>query len=340
MTGSGKISEDALLQAFKRIVDAGKATPRGVVVGVGDDAAVLRPRAGQDLLLTTDVQVEGRHFERSWLGGFDLGWRLAAVNLSDIAAMGGAPLYGLLSLALPSDLDLTYVKGIERGVRDHLAAWRASIVGGNVSGIDGLIVCDLTLVGACQKGRAWTRTCRPGRDAIVVAGSLGEAAAGHDILAGKRDKSGRKKLIHAFRKPRPLLDVARLLANDKAVHGAIDISDGFSSDLIRLCEGGGAGAEVDSGQLPLSKALHAFRQVNGRVPLQYALHGGEDYALILGVDARKASTVAERIERTTGVSARVVGRFTSTTGAYYLVGERGRRTRLQARGWDHLAGRS
>jgi thiamine-monophosphate kinase len=313
------------------------AGTRGVVVGVGDDAAVVRARPGEDLLLTTDVQVEGRHFERDWLSGFDLGWRLAAVNLSDIAAMGGVPLYGLLALALPENLDVKYVKGIERGVRDHLAAWRASVVGGNLSGIDDVIVCDLTLIGSCARGKAWKRSCRPNRDAVVVVGNLGEAAAGHEVLAGRRKKSGRGKLIRAFRKPRPLLDVAQLLAGEKAIHGAIDVSDGFSSDLIHLCKSGDAGVEVDGLQLPLSKALHTFCQASGGVPLRYALDGGEDYALILSVDTKHAEEVASRIESSTGVTARVVGRFTPRKGAYYLVGERGRRTRIVPRGWDHLA---
>ncbi|MFQ5512653.1 MAG: thiamine-phosphate kinase [Candidatus Krumholzibacteriia bacterium] len=334
-----KTGERKLLQAFRRLVDARPAGARGIVVGVGDDTAVVRARGGEDLLITTDVQVEGRHFERDWLSGFDLGWRLAAVNLSDVAAMGGMPLYGLLSLALPATLDTAYVKGIERGVRDHLAAWRAAIIGGNVSGIDGVVVCDLTLVGSCEKGKAWRRTCRPNRDAVVVVGHLGDAAAGCEVLAGEQTRTGRGKLIRAFRKPRPLLDVARLLRGERAVHGAIDVSDGFSSDLIHLCEGNGAGAEVDARRLPLSKALHSYCQASGGVPLRYALDGGEDYALILSVDARQADAVAGRIEESTGVTTRVVGRFTGRRGAYHLNGERGRRTRIVARGWDHLARR-
>ncbi|MEE9269482.1 MAG: thiamine-phosphate kinase [Candidatus Krumholzibacteria bacterium] len=332
-----KTGEHVLLQSFRRMLAARRVGTRGVVVGVGDDTAVLRPRAGQDLLFTTDVQVEGRHFERDWLSGFDLGWRLAAVNLSDIAAMGGVPLYALVALALPENLDLKYVKSIERGVRDHLAAWRATVVGGNVSGIDDTIVCDLTLIGSCARGKAWKRNCRPNLDAVVVVGNLGDAAAGYDVLARGRKRNGRGKIIRAFRKPRPLLDVARLLTGEKAVHGAIDVSDGFSSDLIHICEGGDAGVEVDSRQLPLSKALHNFCKASGGVPLRYAMDGGEDYALILSVDAKRAEVIANKIEDSTGVTARVVGRFTARKGAYYLLGERGRRTRIVPGGWDHLA---
>lgn len=334
MPRNPKPSEGELIREFARMIRAKKTPAGGVVVGVGDDAAVLRPRAGEDLLVTTDILVENRHFRRAWFTGFELGWRLAAVNLSDIAAMGGSPLYGVLSLALPMNLRVGYVRAIERGVRDHLAAFGATIVGGNVSGIETTLVCDLTLVGACNKGKAWRRACRPGKDAIVVAGFLGDSRAGLQTLLKSHRAAG--ALVRAYKKPVPRLDVAKLLAGERAIHGAIDVSDGLSTDVIHVCEACGAGCEIHSDALPLSGALNAHCERTGVDPVAMALRGGEDYALLLAVDGRKAREISGRIERALGVPSHVIGRFTSKKGSYVLVRD-GRRTIFAARGWDHLA---
>jgi thiamine-monophosphate kinase len=338
MQKNPKLTEKELIQQFSRMIRAKATRSQGVVVGVGDDAAVLRPRPGEDLLVTTDILVEDRHFRREWFTGFALGWRLAAVNLSDIAAMGGRPLYGVLSFAIPRDLDIAYVRAIERGVRDHLADFDAAIVGGNVSGIEKTLVCDLTLVGACARGKAWRRTCRPGKDAIVVAGFLGDSRAGLDSLRRGGRASG--ALVRAYKKPIARLDVAKLLASDEAlraaIHGAIDVSDGLSTDVIHVCEASGAGCEIRADALPISGALEAFCKKTGADAVSMALHGGEDYALLLAVDAKSAEAVASRIERALGIPSRVVGRFTSGRGKYILARD-GRRTVFEGRGWDHLA---
>ncbi|MDH3216636.1 MAG: thiamine-phosphate kinase, partial [Candidatus Krumholzibacteria bacterium] len=314
MQRSRKISEHDLIQTFART--AKKATTRGVVVGIGDDAAVVRPRSGEDLVLTTDVMIEGRHFKRQWFSGQELGWRVAAVNLSDIAAMGAKPLYGLISLALPGDIDVAYVKEVERGIRDHLGLYGASIIGGNVSGIDGALVCDLTLVGSVAKGKAWRRSCRPGRDAIVVVGNLGEARAGLHMLDVEDPERPFRRLVQAYKKPKPLLEVADVLRNTRGIHGVIDVSDGFSTDLLHICEASGAGCEVELRCVPLSKTLQEFCMEHGKVPLQLALHGGEDYALIVSVDERKAESVVTRCREEAGVRATVIGRFTTKKRLY------------------------
>jgi thiamine-monophosphate kinase len=398
MSRKQKTSEKKLLIEFARMIAAKKTSTKGIIVGVGDDTAVVRPDPNEDVLVTTDILVENRHFKRRWFTGYELGWRLAAVNLSDIASMGGRPLYGILSLALPEGLAIDYVRGIERGVRDHLARYDAAIVGGNVSGIEATLVCDLTLIGACKKGQAWRRTCQPGRDAIVVAGYLGQARAGLDLLEktsrarglGHREKTTRAAgidrpgkptrsagidlsgkstrsagpLVRAYKNPVPRFDVVRLLAADrairggsdravekaihgggsdravgKAIHGAIDVSDGFSTDLIHICEAAGAGCEVDPRALPVSPALRLHCRREKKDPLAMALHAGEDYALILAVDPKQATSVVVRIEQGLGIPARIVGRFTKHTGRYLLVQD-GSSTPFSSSGWDHLLSRS
>jgi thiamine-monophosphate kinase len=334
---SGKVREDDLVDALERLVRANKGRARGVIVGIGDDAAVVRPGSG-DFLMTTDVMVEGRHFRREWFTGRELGWRLAAVNLSDIAAMGGRPLYGLLSLAIPDDVPIEFTTDIERGVQEHLVRYGATIVGGNLSGIEGTLVCDLTLVGSVGKGKAWRRRCLPG-DAIVLAGSLGEAAGGlHAVHAAGSDPRLRR-LVQAYKKPHPLLDVAEVMKREKGVHGVIDVSDGFSTDLIRMCRASRAGCDVDVQRIPVSKTLVTFCDNLASAALQLALHGGDDYALIASVDAKRAEALVDAIRTKTGVPATRVGYFTNKKGRYTLVDDHGRKSALVASGWDHFTGR-
>ena len=333
---SHKSGETELIQSFIRIIGRGEKPIQGVVIGPGDDAAVIRGGVDRDLVLTTDSLVEGVHFHREWFTGRELGWRLAAVNLSDIAAMGGRPRYALLSLVLPPDLSAAYVKAIERGAADHLRKFGAAIVGGNVSGSKNNLVCDLTLIGECRHLKAWRRHCRPGRDKIVAAGWLGSARAGLSLLKRQSAARGYGSLIRAFKKPVPLLAVADALRNDSSIHGAIDVSDGVSTDLIHLCRAGGAGCEIDSSTLPIQPALRRYCSAMKKDPADWALNGGEDYALLLSVDGRRAEGVAARLEAELDVPARVIGSFTRRPGRYELLEPDGKRSRFKAGGWDHL----
>ena len=334
-----RATEKALIDSFSRIIDTAGLRPRSLVVGVGDDAAVFRGTDRNDFVVTQDIQVEGRHFRREWLTGSDLGWRLAAVNLSDVAAMGARPLYALFSLVLPREGDAGYARKIVRGIVAHLRRYSAALIGGNISGSDGPLTCDLTLIGACKRGRAWRRRALAG-DAIVLIGRLGEAAAGLELLrAGAGPgKNPKARLVHAYLKPRPLPDVAALLCDDPAVHGAIDVSDGFSTDVIHLCEPSRVGCAVDAARLPLSPALRTFCRDRSADPVEWMMRGGEDYALILSVGARRAANLCERVEREVGLPARVVGAVTATHG-FFIAGKKGRRRRFHATGWDHLSPR-
>jgi len=329
------LNERELIASFERVIESAGARPRGLVAGVGDDAAVFRGAAGQDFVATQDVQVEGRHFERAWFGGRALGRRLSAVNLSDIAAMGARPLYGMFSLVLPPTIDRVYIRGVTRGIVEGLSEHRAALVGGNVSGTEGPLTCDLTLIGACPRDKAWLRRARPG-DAIVVAGALGEAAAGLELLrAGGSARRG-SRLTRAFLAPAPLLDVSEALRGQSGIRGAIDVSDGLSTDVIHLCEAAGVGCEIDADSLPVSRALGVFCRERGVDPVDWMLRGGEDYALILSVSPAHAEGVVRRAASRTGRCVRVVGRFTDRKQFYEIV--RGRkRDRFRATGWDHLA---
>ena len=327
-------SEFELIDAFARRIRRAGANPRGVVVGVGDDAAVLRPTAREDLVVTTDSLVEGVHFERRWLYGVNLGRRLAAVNLSDIAAMGAEPRFALVSFAIPRGTPESFVEDIERGAVAMLARYGAHVVGGNLTSTRGPLVCDMTVIGACARGKAWKRDARAG-DVIIIAGQLGAAAAGVELLrAGK--KAG--ALVRAYTHPVPRLDVSRALsrAYPRARFGAIDVSDGLSSDLIHLCEAGGVGCEIHAHALPIGRGVRAFCRAHGEDPASWALHAGEDYALVLAVPRKHAVDVCRTIQRSARVPAAIVGKFTREPRVYRMI-ESGSRVRtFRPGGWDHM----
>jgi thiamine-monophosphate kinase len=323
--------EFALIAAIARDLRSHRAS--GVVAGIGDDAAVLRVPPGSDLVVTTDALVEDRHFRRSWLTWQALGARLAAINLSDMAAMGAAPRFALVSLAVPRTVSAGAVRAIERGVARALGRYGAVVVGGNLAATSGPLVCDLTLVGTCARGSAWRRRARQG-DAIVVTGTLGAAAAGVALLRAKRRSAGSGGLVRAWSTPVPRLDVARLLRRSPSVHGAIDVSDGFSSDLIHLCEASRVGCVVDGAALPIPRAVTDFCARRGLDPVRWAMDGGEDYALILSVAPKRAAAICRRVQEA-GIHAAVVGHFVRG-GAYQTRDAQGRTRRLRPGGWDHF----
>jgi thiamine-monophosphate kinase len=324
-------SEFALIESIAR--DLRRRRARGVVAGIGDDAAVLRTPRGEDLVVTVDAMVEGRHFQRAWLSWSQLGWRLAAINLSDLAAMAATPRFALVSLAVPRDVSARAVREIERGVARHLDRHGAVVVGGNLSATDGPLLCDLVLIGTCPRGRAWKRNALAG-DAIVVAGGLGAAAAGAALLRSQR-RPGSASLVRAYARPVPRLDVARALRGVRSIHGAIDVSDGLSSDLIHMCRAGGVGCEVHAAALPVSRAVAAFCRDRGLDPARWAMDAGEDYALVLAVAPQRAVDVCRRIEHA-GAKASIVGRFTRRRGVHRLVAPEGSARRFRPGGWDHF----
>ncbi len=321
-------SEFKLIARIAR--SAGRAK-RDVIVGIGDDAAVLRFSAREDVVVTTDSLVEGTHFERGWLTPHEIGWRLAAANLSDIAAMGAEPKYALVSLMLPRAVSGKQAEAIQRGAVEHLGRHDTSVVGGNIASTNGPLTVDMTLIGTCARGQAWTRRARKG-DAIVLAGTIGAAAAG--VVALKKGKLGGAAVLRAYKHPVPRIDVARALRGNAAIHGAIDISDGLSSDLIHVCEASGVGCEVDAAGLPIPRAVREFCAKRRIDPVRFALHAGEDYALLLSVASQRAREVC-RILTDAGVPATVIGIFTGSAGVFGIL-HKGRVYRFKAQGWDHF----
>ena len=325
-----------------RLLTRDAAAGAGVIVGPGDDAAVLRCDPGEDLVATTDALVEGRHYLPEWLPPSGRGARLAAANLSDLAAMAARPRWALLSAGARPEHEMEALLEFQRGLAVALGAEGASIVGGNLSAVAGDEWWSLTLLGSVARGRAWTRAgAKPG-DLLAVTGFPGRAAAG--LALARRVSPGAspgpaaewRPLMDAWLKPRARVGFALALEPARAVTAAIDISDGFAGDLARLCEAGGVGCEVDERSLPDDPALERAAKALGLAASTLRLGPSDDYELLLAIDPARRDA-CERVARESGTPLAFAGRFTNRRGEISLVAAHGKRTALDPRGFDHFA---
>ncbi len=323
------VGEFALIERLRHLVPA--AGP-GVVIGIGDDAAVVQ-LSGQ-VLATCDVQVEGVHFTRDLCAPPDIGWRALAVNLSDIAAMGGTPRYALASLLLPPETPVRVLDGIYAGLAEIASSYGVVVVGGNISRTPGTLGIDVTLLG--DAGRVLSRTgARPG-DGIWVTGAVGKAAAGLYLLRHPEVRvPGGDALAAAYRRPVPRVGAGQTLAGMEAVTAMIDTSDGTARDLLHVADASGVGVRLDLGRLPLDPGIVAAARAAGRDPEVWALGGGEDYELLFtagpGFDVPAAG-----LGRTTGVPVTRIGDVLRPDDGRWAVGRDGTRVPLLPAGWDHF----
>jgi thiamine-monophosphate kinase len=334
---------------------AGLPPGEGVVVGAGDDAAVLRVREGRDLVATTDAFVEARHFRRDLLTPAEAGSRLAAANLSDLAAMAAEPRWALLSLVVPPGWTHAESLSFERACARALAADGTAIVGGNLASGEGSFSATLTLLGEVERGRAWTRGGgRPG-DLVAVTGVPGSAAAFLELcLWGDPPSRSRapQEIVERVVAPTSRVKLARALAGAGGVRAAIDISDGLAADLAHVCDASGVGVRVSEASLPADAALQAATralselagQERGPLPAgegalltRLRLGASDDYELLL-VSEPARWTEHERIASEAGVSLTCIGELTAGR-ARVLVTVAGEETAIDTTGWDHFTHR-
>lgn len=272
-----------------------KQTGKPVVVrGIGDDCAVLRPEDGQDLLVTTDTQEEGVHFRRDWSTAEDIGWRCLAVNVSDIAAMGGEPLGAVVALSLPETLPVSFVEAMYDGMNTLAAAYDCPVVGGNICKTAGQLSVTITVLGSTPRDGALRRSSALAGDDIWVTGDLGGARAGLETLMHPGEVTGLPtgEVLSRYRRPRPRLREALYLRR----HGArslVDLSDGLSSDLAHVCEASGVGARLFADRIPVSDQSRRVASALGLDALAMAMHGGEDFELCLTAPAKAAKALEE-----------------------------------------------
>lgn len=295
-----------------------------VRVGIGDDCAVLQLPPGQQTLVTTDFSLEGVHFRREWHPPESVGHRCLARGLSDIAAMGGDPVAAFLSLALPTDVPQPWVDGFLRGLLRLAAKHKVALAGGDISESPDGVCADIVVVGSVPAGEALLRSGARAGDVIYVTGQLGVSATVLHALRDGRKVSAKEKDAAPHFWPEPRLAVGRALRG--LATAAIDISDGLSTDLTHLCEESAVGAVVREYSVPRGVSFQGSS-------LHYALHGGEDYALLF-----TASPKTRIPRRIAGVNITSIGEITADAKSrLFLADSHGQRKPLIPAGWQHLA---
>ncbi|HZZ39330.1 MAG TPA: thiamine-phosphate kinase [Acidobacteriaceae bacterium] len=323
--------ELALIEAIRRQA-ASAPQPASLRLGIGDDCAILRPKPGHEICVTTDFTLEGVHFRRDWHPPASVGHRCLARGLSDLAAMGARPIAVFLSIALPEQLPSRWLDGFLRGFLDLAALHRAPMAGGDTAAsVSGRIAADIVAIGEVPSGTALLRSsARPG-DAIYVTGYLGGAAAELRQLSRSPRRFSRAMQAspeHPHLYPDPRLAVGRRLRR-LAANAAIDVSDGLSTDLTHLCEESGVAAVLEEALLP----IHPLARESPDA-LQLALNGGEDYELLFTVRP------TQRIPRSiAGVPLRRIGTIGRRRAGQPLILLKtidNRSLPIRAAGWQHF----
>jgi thiamine-monophosphate kinase len=309
----GDFTEAALIARIQQHLPP---APDWLLVGIGDDAAVVEPERNRVEVLSVDALVEGVHFDRAFVPPDAIGHRALAVNLSDLAAMGAAPRLALLSFALPSDLPLPDFDGIVAGLARLAARHRIHVAGGNLTRSPGPLMIDITVIGSVKRRQALTRAgARPG-DEIYVSGTLGAAAAGLRMLResaisrsamGDLDRPSPDRQIadsrfrmpsvvelctQRYLYPEPRVRLGLLLARNRAASASIDLSDGLADGVHRIAEAGGVGAVIEADALPIDPAVRRWFEERGLDPVAEAMTAGDDYELLVTVRPRTGRRLA------------------------------------------------
>jgi len=303
-----RLGEFGLIDTIRKM---NPAKNRGVVIGMGDDTAVIRNDKSKYMLMTTDTLVENVHFNLEYFRFFEIGWKLLAVNLSDIAAMGGIPKYALVTLGLKKNTQVSDIREFYAGIRSLGGKYGVDVVGGDIVSSPNNLFFTMDLFGIAEKV-VKRSGARPG-DAVISIGKMGASSAG---LASLK-RYGRKAMtsnVKAHLMPKPMLNQGRLAL--KYANSMIDNSDGLARCLIEICRESKVGAKIYLNKIPLAKGAN----------LEQALDGGEDYNLILTAPVNRARYVKGGV---------VIGEITRSKNIVMVDGS-GKGKNLKDKGYEHF----
>jgi thiamine-monophosphate kinase len=325
-----EIGERELVVRIRRRLEASAPGSQGLVIGIGDDAAVVAPARNRQAVLTTDAQVDGVHFDRAFSSPAEIGARAVVVNVSDLAAMGATPKWLLLSLVLPPTVTVADVEALAGGVAEAAARYGATVIGGNVTSTSGPLVVDVTAVGDVAPRRVLTRSGGQPGDGLYVSGTIGGAAAGLEMLrdgtSGSGD-TGQATCIARYRTPAARVRLGRAMGQAKAARAAMDLSDGLADAAAQMAEASGCGVEIDGGALPIEPGAHAWWAARQRDVVDAALRGGDDYELLFAVPRSGMGRLRHVMRRVATPTLTRVGQLTKDRG-HVVRRNDGRRERL------------
>jgi len=312
--------------------------PEGMC-GIGDDCAVIPWDKERMLLVSTDALSQGIHFIQGKVSLRDLGYKLVAVNLSDIAAMGGTPHSCFLSVAVPPYMKteelMLFIDGIEEACRE----FQIPLLGGDTVGAERDTFFSLTILGQADASALKTRSLATPGDILFTTGPLGASYAGLQLIMEEKSEGVRSKeeeeLIHSHIHPKPYLKEAQFLASKSATHAMIDVSDGFDQDLRKLLKASSCGATVELKQIPLTPSLKRVALTKGWDCFNFALAGGEDYSLLVTISKEQADEIRRQYEERFASPLTPVGTITEGSALVYQLD--GRQVEIDLQTFDHFS---
>lgn len=326
-------------ELIRMMTEGAPVSAGGLVKGVGDDCAVIAGPGEKDWLATCDALIEGVHFRREWCDLKTLGRKALAVNLSDIAAMGGAPRFYLVAVGLEPDGAADIALPLYEGIRGLASEHGAALIGGDtVASPEGLII-SIAAIGEVEKGRCILRSGAQAGDAIFVTGAFGSSAMGLACLKAGRSGAEFAKFVRRHADPSPRIAEGRWIAATGMATAMIDVSDGLVADLAHICEASGVGFEIEAPAVPTDEGFGEAARGLGLDPLELALSGGEDYELCFTIaESRIRDFEAAAKGCRLGCPLTRIGRIVADREARRIIGPDGRALDLPAGGFDHFGG--
>jgi thiamine-monophosphate kinase len=347
-TPISEIGEFGLIERLKRKcteLRLSKKITDQIILGIEDDTAVTRPSPGMLQLSTSDLLIEGVHFDLTYTSMKHLGWKLMVANLSDIAAMGGVPLHALITIALPSKISVEMVEELYDGIMQAAETYSCAIIGGDTNTSIGNTMLSATITGEVPDRFLKRRNgAKPG-DLICLTGNLGLSHAGLQVLLrekkryleaehGARFETQLEEYTTAVSKhlaPKARFDISMTAAQQVWVHAMIDISDGLASDLRHICNLSNAGALIYEEKIPIKPLVVKIADEFKHSAIQYALFGGEEYELLFTIDPDYEQEIGHRITDTS-----IIGEITEEKGTITLIQNNGAKSTITSGGYEHF----
>lgn len=308
--------------------------PESVIKGIGDDCSVCRSTRDFVTLLTTDLLVEDVHFQREKIAPTLLGRKSIAVNLSDIAAMGGTPKEALVSIAIPDTVQLETLDAIYEGMKSMAREFGVNLVGGDTTASTLSLVINVALVGEAREEEVLYRSGAEQGDIVFLTGPVGAAAAGLDSLLENRSFDRQDALLEAHLDPHPHVREGRIIAGLGVAHSLIDVSDGLAGDLGHICTESGVGAIIEEGKIPTTELFRAYCEHFRLDPTRLEINVGEDYVLLGTVPETSAGKLEKALE-SAGCEFFRIGGIVEEPGVRLLAPD-GSTREIKPAGWNHF----